>query len=161
MTFRARKFTQLQRRYRHLKRTLFQMEQAKILFQYLIMICFAILAGALLSGYTSPMLLYEYSTKHFSALFLDCHSTAELFRQIVRYSLLDFIGVWIAVLSMATAFHYFVSDVLLFYQGLRLGLVIANYQVLQNLWKEYKTLFHVAPFLSPSAPPTVEDRHLK
>ncbi len=128
MVFKARGFSQFHWTSKHRKSNVdpYEIERVKILFQYFVVIAFSILFGMLLSRYVSPLLLHERAIKHFSSPFLYCTTAAELFWKFFYYSISDLICIAISFLSAFTVFHYFVSDVILLYQGLTLGFLITT-----------------------------------
>ncbi|MBO5939433.1 MAG: hypothetical protein J6Q82_08090 [Clostridia bacterium] len=104
----------------------YEIERAKILLQYFIVICFSVLLGALLSRYLSPLFLHERAIKHFSSPFLHCSDLIDWVEKLLWYSLSDLICLAFSFFSVFTFFHYFASDLILLYQGLILGCLLTT-----------------------------------
>ncbi len=109
-----------------------QSEYAKILFQYLFFTLISILAGAFLAKYASLSLLCERAVRHFALPFQHCTSFREVTVEFFRYSLSDLICTTLLLFFSFSFLNCFCSNLILGYQGLRFGLLIAANFSLRN-----------------------------
>ncbi len=108
-------------------RSSLELERAKILFQYTSISIFAIFSGFLLFGKTPSLFLWERAEQHFALPFFHCATMSEIAFELFRYCIGDLMLLWGIFFSTLSRFPYFFSNLVLFYQGLCGGFLIAAF----------------------------------
>jgi len=109
---------------RYFTAKIMQNEYAKILFQYCSVTITSILTGAFLARSASLAFLCERAVQHFALPFQYCTSFREIALEFFCYSCSDLICASLLLLSSFSLLNCLCSDLVLGYQGLRLGLLI-------------------------------------
>lgn len=100
-------------------------ESAKVLFQYLFLTLASVIAGMFLARHSSLSFLGEQASRHFSLPFRYCSSFREVFFEFCHYFLADFICIIFLICSSFSLLNCLVSDLILTFLGLRLGISIS------------------------------------
>lgn len=107
-------------------------EHAKILFQYLLLTILSSFIGAFLAKTLSYPLLREQAIRHFSAPFSHCLSWREVLVEFLRYVSADLISAILLLSSSFSLLNYFFSNVILAFQGIRLGVIAATMKLAED-----------------------------
>ncbi len=99
-------------------------EQAKMLFQYLLVVIVSIIAGLFLARSTSLSFLCERAVQHFALPFYHCTSFREVSLEYLRYSLSDLICATLLLVSSFSLLNCLSSEFILAFQGLRFGVAL-------------------------------------
>ena len=105
-----------------------KLERVKILFQFLLMlICSAIIGYGIAKNISEDF--YQSSmlgvSAHFETVFLNCNIFYDYLKTVLIYAVSDILSILIIFVISFSAFNYIVSDILLIYNGLRMGFSIS------------------------------------
>ncbi len=101
-----------------------RLERIKILFQFILMlVCSVIIGWLVVNSLTETF--YQNSvlgvSTHFETVFINCKTFYDYIKEILLYALSDILSVFVIFVVSFSAFNYLVCDLLLVYNGLRIG----------------------------------------
>jgi hypothetical protein len=104
-----------------------KLEQAKIIFQFILMVLCSLIIGAMLSSICSEE--YYISSQfqisaHFEKMFLGISELPDALLEILRYSLTDIVVILLVFLVSFSIVNYVATDILLIVCGIRCGFLI-------------------------------------
>lgn len=105
-----------------------KLERIKILFQFVLMLICSIIIGLMLVNSLSET-FYQNSmlgiSAHFETVFINCKTFYDYIKAILLCALSDILSLLIIFVVSFSAFNYAVSDILLVYNGLRIGFSVS------------------------------------
>jgi hypothetical protein len=96
----------------------------KILFQFLLMVLCSATIGWMLVNTLSEASYHNSEfriSSHFETVFINCKILYDYIKAILLYSLSDILSLLIIFVASFSVFNYIVSDLLLVYNGMRIG----------------------------------------
>lgn len=112
--------------------------RAKILFEYSTVAILSLILGIWLSRFASPLLLHEKAIAHFSLPFRN-FTFSEAAQKILLLSLPDLLCIFVSV-AFFSVMPYLVTDLILAYQGLRMGFLLGTLPILATFCHDGKLL---------------------
>lgn len=107
-------------------------EPTKILVQYSSLSVGAVVVGAFLAKFAYLPFLLEHANKHFALPFLYCTSTKDVSIEFLQYISADLLCAILLLFASFSLLNYLCSDLILTFQGLRLGIAISAFVALRD-----------------------------